>query len=206
MPDPSPIGSAAPPCDWASLIPGTHVTVVKLAPDGTEAARYAGEVVATYEPGAWVIVRATWTFRPIEIDGLQFMPGDELLEWFSPQHPFNAFAVFSPRGQFRGWYANVTRPAFLRPANGLESDKLPVLVWHDMYLDLVGLPDGCYALRDEDELLASSLSVQDPELFESVKSAGETLQRRFSAALPPFVATAELTDILSGSLRKSWVR
>jgi hypothetical protein len=206
MLDPAPISEPAPPRNWASLVPGTRIIVVKLAPDGMEAARYPGEVVARHEPGDWVIVRASWTHRRIDLDGLSFVPGDELLEWFSPKHPFNAFAVFSPQGLFRGWYANVSLPAFLQPCDGPEDQDLPVLVWHDMYLDLVGLPDGSYALRDEEELQASSLGDQDPELYEAIRDAMEILRRRFSTQLPPFIAAANSAAMRRGAGRKSLVR
>jgi hypothetical protein len=157
------------------------VTVIKLAPNGKEAARYPGEVVALYQEERWTIVRATWTYRQVDLDGLSFVPGDELLEWFSPDHPFNAFAVFSPGGDLRGWYANVTFPARLD-----DSESPPLLVWHDLFLDLVGLPDRTVALRDEDELLASGLRERDPRLYQRITGASAELSRRFQLGLPPF--------------------
>ena len=68
---------------WSSLLPGAELAIVKLAPDGSEAARYRGEVVG-HRHDSWVLVLATWTNRTIEIGGLSFCPGDNLLEWFSP--------------------------------------------------------------------------------------------------------------------------
>jgi uncharacterized protein DUF402 len=161
------------------------VTVIKLAPDGKEAARYPGEVVAFYQSEHWIVVRATWTYRQVDLDGLSFMPGDELLEWFSPDHPFNAFAVNSPGGDLRGWYANVTYPTRLD-----DSTSPPLLVWHDLYLDLVGLPDGTVTLRDEDELLASGLRETDPQLYKRITEASAELSRRFELGLPPFAIDA----------------
>ncbi len=102
---------------WSSLLPGAELTIVKLAPDGSEAARYRGEVVG-HRQDSWVLVQATWTNRTIELGGLSFCPGDNLLEWFSPRHPFNAFAVFSPQDRLKGWYANVTHPARLDATAG----------------------------------------------------------------------------------------
>ena len=55
-------------------------------------------------------------------------------------------------GDFKGWYANVTHPAHLVP-----SADPPVLIWHDLYVDLVGLPNKTYTIRDDDELEASNL-------------------------------------------------
>jgi len=170
---------------WSRLLPGQAITVIKLAPEGQEAARYPGEVVALCQSERWIVVRATWTYRQVDLDGLSFVPGDELLEWFSPDHPFNAFAVFSPGGDLRGWYANVTYPPRLD-----DSKSPPLLVWHDLYLDLVGLPDGTVTLRDEDELLASGLRERDPRLYQRIIGASTELSRRFALRLPPFEINA----------------
>jgi hypothetical protein len=180
---PPPAASAA----WSSLLPGAALTIVKLAPDGSEAARYQGEVVGHRED-SWLIVHATWTHRTVEVGELAFRPGDELLEWFSPCHLFNAFAVFSPEDYFKGWYANVTH----LPRLDVAGDS-PVLVWHDLYLDLVGLPDGSFTLRDDDELLASGLADADSALHARILEAQSELIRRFERRLPPFADLSTVT-------------
>jgi hypothetical protein len=172
---------------WSALLPGTELTIVKLAPDGSEAARYRGQVVG-HRPDSWLLVQATWTNRRIELGSLTFCPGDEFLEWFSPRHPFNAFAVFSPQDRCKGWYANVAYPARLD-----ATTDPPVLFWHDLYLDLVGLPDGSFSVRDDDELLASGLADADPELHARILGARSELIRRFQHRLPPFVDVSAMT-------------
>lgn len=174
---------------WSSLLPGAELTIVKLAPDGSEAARYQGEVMGHYQD-SWVLVLATWTNRTIDLGGLSFCPGDNLLEWFSPRHPFNAFAVFSPADQLKGWYANVTNPARLD-----ATQDPPVLIWHDLFLDLVGLDDGSFTIRDEDELLASELSHVEPELHARILEAQSELIRRFEHRLPPFATLPTFTAV-----------
>lgn len=178
---------------WSSLLPGAELTIVKLAPDGSEAARYRGEVVG-HRPDSWVLVLATWTNRTIELAGLSFHPGDSLLEWFSPRHPFNAFAVYSSQDRLKGWYANVTHPAWLD-----TTKDPPVLFWHDLYLDLVGLPDGSFTVFDDDELLASGLAGADPQLHARILEARSELIRRFELRLPPF---AELSDMTPSRIRE----
>jgi hypothetical protein len=182
---------------WSSLLPGAELAIVKLAPDGSEAARYQGEVVGHYRD-SWVLVLATWTNRTIDLEGLSFCPGDKLLEWFSPRHPFNAFAVYSPADQLKGWYANVTHPARL---DGTQDP--PVLIWHDLFLDLVGLPDGSFTVRDVDELLTSGLSDAEPELYARICEAQSELIRRFKHRLPPFANLATLTAMRSHDRQKS---
>ena len=182
---------------WSSLLPGAELTIVKLAPDGSEVARYQGEVVGHYRD-SWVLVLATWSNRTIDLDGLSFCPGDKLLEWFSPQHPFNAFAIFSPANRLKGWYANVTHPTQLD-----ATQDPPVLIWHDLFLDLVGLPDGSFTVRDEDELLASGLSDAQPELYARICGAQSELIRRFEHRLPPFAKPSTLTAPRNRSRQKS---
>ena len=179
---------------WRGLGLGQPVVVVKLDPQGVEAARYSADVVDRAADD-WLALRAIWTHQLIEMDGLRFAPGDVLIEWFSPHLPFNAFGVLDPAGALRGWYANVTRPACLEadPENAGTS----ILVWHDLYLDVIGLPDGSSVVRDEDELAASGLESRDPQLHAEIEAAARELTRRFAAGAIPFVLEACEHDHLS---------
>lgn len=156
----------------ARLSTGTPLTVVKRAPDESEAARYAAHVVPTYAPPPWVEVEAVWTHRTVDVAGLIFEPGDMLREFFSPVHPFNAFALRSATGMFKGWYGNVTFPAFLI-GDGSPPDC--TLVWHDLYLDVVILADGTVSLLDDDELAASGIPASHPDLARAIEAARDEL-------------------------------
>ncbi|MGI8642517.1 MAG: DUF402 domain-containing protein [Thermomicrobiales bacterium] len=180
MPNPYPGFEDHPP-NWTSFPPATEFEVVKLAPDGTEAARYVAHMLAEPVPAPWFALGTTWIRGPVHLDGLDFFPGDTMLEYFSPAHWFNAFAVHGPAGEHRGWYANVTYPATLDPA----SDP-PALTWHDLYLDVILLPDGNITVRDEDELAVSGLERSDPKLYAAVRDAKAELVRRASAKVFPF--------------------
>src|SRR6187200_1314549 len=81
-----------------SLPAGTELQIVKLAPDGNEATRYPGRIIDIGAPSPWIAVRADWVLRQIELDRLQFVPGDTLHEFFSPDDWFNCFSVWSPEG------------------------------------------------------------------------------------------------------------
>ncbi|MGH2560794.1 MAG: DUF402 domain-containing protein, partial [Thermomicrobiales bacterium] len=122
---------------WPYLPIGTALTIVKRAPDGSEAARYAGFVIDAGAPAPWVAVESIWTHRAYDLDGLLFLRGDTLHEFFSPADWFNSFSVFAPDGTLRGWYANVTYPARLD-----QTTDPYTLTWHDLYLDVVALPEG----------------------------------------------------------------
>ncbi len=166
---------------WPPLSRGTALTVVKLAPDGSEVTRYAGTVIDAGAPDPWIAVEARWVKRRVEMNGLAFETGDRLLEFFSPADPFNVFAVFAPEGHLRGWYANVTHPTELDP----RTDP-PTLTWHDLYLDVVALPDGSYVVRDEDELAEAGVLAANPNLHAAILAAGAEVLRRFASRAFPF--------------------
>ena len=92
------------------IAPGTLATVVKLNPAGDEVARYSAVVTDEVCPEPWLAVRANWTMKRVDASGLIFEPGDTLIEYFSPEHWFNAFRVIAPDGAVRGIYGNVTSP------------------------------------------------------------------------------------------------
>ncbi|HKG25377.1 MAG TPA: DUF402 domain-containing protein [Thermomicrobiales bacterium] len=182
MSAPTATGPTQPP--WPALPLGTTLRIVKLAPDGAEVATYPGVVVEAGASPPWVVLRATWVSRQHNLDGLLFVPGDTLHEFFSPAHPFNVFSVFAPEGNLRGWYANVTYPS------RLDTTTNPfTLSWHDLYLDVVALPGGTVVVRDEDELDAAGLMSSDPQLHAEILAARDELLRRFQAREFPFHET-----------------
>lgn len=171
-PDPEPA--------WPDLPPGTPLQIVKWSPEGVEVARYPGEVIAAGAPAPWVALRATWVSRAHDLDGLLFVAGDRLHEFFSPRHPYNVFSVWTPDGTLRGWYANVTHPAQLDTGT-----KPMTLTWHDLYLDVVALPDGKTVVRDEDELAAAKIADNDRNLYAMIQaSKEELLVRRMNREFP----------------------
>ena len=175
-----PVWPAAEP--WPELPDGTPLTIVKLAPDGSEVTRYTGAVQAEAATAPWVCVAARWTNRRVDLDGLSFVTCDLLLEYFSPVEPFNVFAVYAPDGRLRGWYANVTHPATLDLATGP-----PTLTWHDLYLDVVALPSGATTVRDEDELDEAGLQASDPALYRAIVAEKDEILRRIRMANVPFL-------------------
>ncbi len=162
---------------WAELAPGTKIEVVKLDPGGDEVTRYPGVVLPSPKAGEWLAVEARWIRPEIALDGLRFVPGDTLREYFSSTHPFDAFAIYSPENTLRGWYANVTWPSWIDLAD------TPVLYWHDLYVDLIALPSGEVVVRDEDELEASDI---DLEIRNMILAARDELLRRFTTREIPF--------------------
>ncbi|HWV24470.1 MAG TPA: DUF402 domain-containing protein [Thermomicrobiales bacterium] len=155
---------------WPRLVPGTEILVEKRKENGNDGPIYPAVVVNSTIPAPWIEVQATWTMKTVDVGWLRFEIGDTLREFFSPCHPFNAFAVFSPQGEFRGWYANVTRPALCE-----ERDDALLVAWPDLILDVVMLPDGTIANLDEDELAESGLPDGDPALTRQLFAARDEL-------------------------------
>lgn len=167
--------------DWSDLASGSELTIVKRAPDGSEAARYPGVVMAAEAPSPWLVAEAHWAMREVESAGLRFVPGDVLHEFFSGDDWFNVFAVFSPAGELRGWYANVTYPAKVE----FVADP-PVLAWHDLYVDIIVLPNGEPVVLDEDELDASGLASTNPELHARILATRDKLLQLARTGAFPF--------------------
>jgi hypothetical protein len=166
---------------WPVLTVGTELRIVKLSPDGEQVTTYPGWVIDAGQPEPWIAARADWVRKIVEMDGLRFVPGDRLHEFFSPAHPFNLFSVWSPQGVLRGWYANVTHPS------RLDTTSTPsTLCWHDLYLDVIGLPDGTCVVRDEDELAESGLESADPALYRLILKTRDDLLSRFKSRAFPF--------------------
>ena len=166
---------------WSALTPGTSLTIVKQAPDGQEVTRYPGHVFLQVEEGSWIGAQATWTNRAIDVDGLWFHPGDTIEEYFSATEWFNAFRVLAPGGEARGWYANVTYPTKLEvgPAGLL-------LLWHDLYVDIVVRQDGGTTVRDEDELADSALAERAPDIHRNILAARDLILTRIEQQIFPF--------------------
>jgi hypothetical protein len=163
------------------LSPGTRVRIIKLQPDGSEATRYPGEILASAD--GWIAARAVWDQASVDLGCLVFEPGDIIHEYFSLDQPFNAFAVYTSAGHFKGWYCNVTYPARV---NGHD------LYWQDLYVDLLVCPDGRMVVLDEDELVDSGIADRNPALYGLVIDAAEVLQRMVHDRAYPFTEASPI--------------
>jgi hypothetical protein len=156
-------------------VPGRVWNVAKLRPDGSVATRYAARELPA--PPGWLALRADWVHRRVDIGYFAFEPGDVLDEYFSTDRYYNAFATFRGDGEFVGWYCNVTYPAIVRDGE---------LDWHDLYVDILVLPDGTIHVLDEDELEESGLSAGDPALHSTILAAREELLQLIRSGSYPF--------------------
>lgn len=158
---------------WDELRPGLEILIEKGFPEpNREPVHYNGTVMERSVSSPWIEIRSVWTLDSADVSGLLFERGGELREFFSPRHPFNVFAVYDVAGAFRGWYGNVTWPA-----RAYRDDHRLVLLWPDLILDLVLLPDGTLTLLDDDELKESGLGDTSPWLVEQMVVARDELLR-----------------------------
>ena len=161
----------------ATQRPVTEVAIVKLRPDGVEAARYSGQPLEA--PAGWLAVRAVWGYRRLDAGYLVFEPGDELDEFFALDQPYNLFALYRA-GELIGWYCNVTHETTVRDG---------VIVWHDLFVDVIVYPDGNTLVLDEDELADSGLAVGDPVLHARILAARDELLDMAARGVYPFSTT-----------------
>ncbi len=167
---------------FPDLSPGTRIEIVKLDPAGEHVVTYPGVVLPNPSEPDWLITEARWVKRTVDLGGLTFHTGDRLIEIFSAGAPFNCFAVHDPEtDELRGWYANVTHPARVE-----NYDEFPRLIWHDLYLDVVGNPSGYLSLRDEDELAESGLEQTNPALYAAIVRAAGHVQKLMANRSFPF--------------------
>jgi hypothetical protein len=165
---------------WNLLVPGTDVTVVKRTHNGEDVVNYPGRVVPTNADSPWVEVEATWTVGTVVQGPLTFETGDTLREFFSWQHPFNAFAVYTTSNAIKGWYANVTYPSWVER----DGDELR-LVWQDLWLDVVSDVDGIIVNLDDDELAASGTAGSDSLFHRAIIDARHQVRDHLSGRTGP---------------------
>lgn len=160
-----------------ALHSGQPVTIVKTHFNDERPRWEYPATVIPFDKGDWVAVEAAWGMPDTDVDGVRFVTGGKIIEYFSPTKRFNIFQVFGPSGEFTGIYANVTAPTRF----SLDEDGLPVLTWEDHWLDAVRLPDGTMKVLDEDEYEQSGIPESNPELNRAIQAALADLLEELSA-------------------------
>jgi len=157
-------------------------TVVKLRPDGSEAARYPATDIPA--PDGWVAARAIWTYGTVDIGYYSFEQDDVLYEYFATERPYNLFATYRPDGRLVGWYCNVTHPTRVND---------DTIYWHDLWVDVLVMPDGSIEVIDMDELDESGIEQDDPRLHALILAARDELVQMARERAYPFSETPTIT-------------
>ena len=150
------------------------MTIHKRNALGEEVIAYPAVVL---ERGAGrVIVEAHFNLDGRDVGGMWLARGDRFVETYYADRWYNVFAIYDgEKGRFKGWYANITRPAQIEAAD-LYAD--------DLALDMLVFPEGRLRVLDEDEFEALALSEGERgealAALEQLKRLAENHQAPFS--------------------------
>jgi hypothetical protein len=158
-----------------------RITVHKLDASGREVWAYEGRVLL--QDGPKLVLEARFDRDDIRLGGLHLRRGDRFVETFYTDRWYNIFAVYaSEDGRLKGWYCNVTRPAWIDAEGGHIRAE-------DLALDLIVLPDGRSTVLDEQEFAALPLSDaerrQAQRAMDDLRAAVLGRQEAFAAVVPP---------------------
>lgn len=126
------------------------ITVIKQDPNGKEKWRYSGEVLSRTEKA--VILQAFFDREQVSVhDRFILKRGDRFLEAYFNDRWFNLFEIHDRVDDaLKGFYCNISYPAHIAEWE---------VIYKDLALDLIVLPDGSQVVLDEDEF--SGLEISD---------------------------------------------
>jgi hypothetical protein len=124
------------------------LNVLKLNLEGVEVWRYPAKVLA--EAPGQVTIEAFFNRADLHFHDILFGQGDRFVETYYTERWYNIYEIHAREdGHVRGWYCNISRPAFVSEQT---------ISYVDLALDLLVYPDGRQLVLDEDEFAALPLS------------------------------------------------
>jgi protein associated with RNAse G/E len=139
----------------------TKIVVHKLDARGREVWTYSGKALRR-SPSS-VTLEATFDREDDDLQSVRLRRGDRFVETFYADRWYNIFAVHDvDTGALKGWYCNVTRPAYLGEAD---------IYAEDLALDIVVSTEGTIRVLDEDEY--ASLEISEAERQEVRRAVAE---------------------------------
>jgi hypothetical protein len=151
----------------------TSITVHKLDAWGREVWRYAGTLLR--RTSSSLTLEAFFDRDDADVPGLPLRRGDRFVETFYADRWYNVFAVHRGKaGELKGWYCNLTRPAYLGAGDVFAED---------LALDMVVSAQGGIHLVDEEEFASLELSEAERR---AVGRAVEELRDRAARGADPF--------------------
>lgn len=152
------------------------ITIHKLDPQGQEQWRYEGTLLNKND--AELTLEAFFDREDVTFHGIQLKRGDRFVETFYFDRWYNVFAIYDQNtGKLKGWYCNITRPAWLEGSH---------LFAEDLALDLIILPDLQITILDEDEFADLKLDEHDRA---NALSAMQELIKLAERGIGPFELT-----------------
>ncbi|HSB88654.1 MAG TPA: DUF402 domain-containing protein [Anaerolineales bacterium] len=151
----------------------TSITVHKLDAWGREVWTYPGTLLR--RTSSSLTLEAFFDRDDADVPGLSLRRGDRFVETFYADRWYNVFAVRRGKtGELKGWYCNLTRPAYLGASE---------VYAEDLALDVVVSAHGVIHLLDEEEFASLELSEAERQ---AVGRAVEELRDRVRRAADPF--------------------
>ena len=127
------------------------ITIVKQDHLGVEVIRYQGQVLM--RTAAEIMIEAFFALEHAMMVDIPLLKGDKFLETYFTGHWYNIYEIHDRvSDHLKGWYCNVSYPAEISQS---------LVVFRDLALDLVVLPDGRQVVLDEDEFHKLVLSPDD---------------------------------------------
>ncbi len=137
-----------------------QIMVHKLDERGQEVWSYPADMLE--QTASFIRLEARFDREDTRVGSLLLRQNDTFIETFFFDRWYNVFEVFDSETQrFKGWYCNITRPAWI------ENNHLFA---EDLALDLVATTDGHVEILDQDEFERLEIPAEDR------KQAMETLR------------------------------
>lgn len=142
------------------------VAIRKVFYDGTPSYVWHGKIVELHDD--YLVLEAYFTRDYRDLGYVVFEKNDLFVEFYYFDRWYNVFQIYSDRGELKGWYCNITRPARL---DGAE------LHFTDLALDLFVYPDGSALPLDVEEFEEKALSEYEPTDVTAARAGFAELER-----------------------------
>ena len=131
-----------------------------------------------------LLIHARWDRDALDLGYMTFQTGDHFYEHYYTDKWFNIFEIRSERGQLKGWYCNVTKPARVEDHTVYSED---------LELDL-------FVSADRQEVITLDKEEFDEREFSQEVREGalrglEELREMARLARPPFDSTSSLLSL-----------
>jgi len=149
------------------------ITIHKRDEHGMDVIAYPATLLE--REGSRIVLEASFNMEGRDVGGLWLERGDRFIETYYTDRWYNVFAIFDGEGgRFKGWYANVTRPAEV-DGNHVYAD--------DLALDVIVFPEGMLRVLDQDEF--EQLELVDEERTRALQALQE-IKRLAQSRQAPF--------------------
>ncbi len=146
---------------------------------GREKTRYPGTIIS--RDSHKIVLACEWPNLPVvSAYGVEFNPGDALIEHFYFDRWCNVMAIYGPRvhaaidpESLKGWYCNITRPTILRKE---EAGNPAEIEWQDLALDVWMSAQGDAQILDEDEFEAIKPDLSPMEVASALGAVPDTIE------------------------------